>query len=122
MINIDTNILVRVFVNDNKEQYEQAKKIFKHDCDFFISSYTLLEFVWVLRSKKYTRMEIYNCLSELVELKHIVIGQKDLVINSLNRYKKGKADFADYMILEDGIRYGSKDFKTFDKILLNELK
>ena len=35
--------------------------------------------------------------------------------------RKSKADFADYMILEDGFCHGSKDFKTFDKILLSEI-
>ena len=99
MINIDTNILVRVFLADDKEQYEEAKKIFNQNNKFYISSYVLLEFVWVLKTKKYTRLEIYNCLNELIELNNIVIGQKDLIINSLNRYKNGKADFSSIVLV-----------------------
>ena len=121
MINIDTNILVRVFLADDKEQYEEAKKIFNQNNKFYISSYVLLEFVWVLKTKKYTRLEIYNCLNELIELNNIVIGQKDLIINSLNRYKNGKADFSDYMIFEDGLYNDAKELKTFDKKLFEEL-
>lgn len=121
MINIDTNIIVRVFLADDKKQYEEAKKIFNQNNKFYISSCVLLEFVWVLKTKKYTRLEIYNCLNELIELNNIVIGQKDLIVSSLNRYKNGKADFSDYMIFEDGLYIGAKEFKTFDKKLFEEL-
>jgi predicted nucleic-acid-binding protein len=121
MINIDTNIIVRVFLADDKEQYEEAKKIFNQNNKFYISSYVLLEFVWVLKSKKYTRQEIYSFLSEIIEINNLVIGQKDLIVKSLARYKKGNADFSDYMIYEDGFINDAKTLKTFDKKLLNEL-
>ena len=121
MINIDTNILVRIYLADDEKQYEAAKSIFASNKTFFISSYTLLEFVWVLRTKKYSRLEIYNAVIELVALNNIVVGKKDLIINSLVRYKKGKADFSDYMILEDGLDCGATELKTFDKKLLCEL-
>jgi len=121
MINIDTNIIVRLFLADDEVQYEKAKKIFNQNYKFFISSYALLEFAWVLKAKKYTRKEIYNAVNTLIELNNVFISQKDLIIKSLNRYKNGKADFADYMILEDGFYSGSKKFETFDKTLWNEL-
>lgn len=121
MINIDTNIIIRVFLADDKEQYEEAKKIFNQNNKFYISSYVLLEFVWVLKTKKYTRLEIYNYLNVLIELNNIVIGQKDLIVKSLDRYKKGKADFSDYMIYEDGLYNNAKELKTFDKKLIEEL-
>ena len=121
MKNIDTNILVRLYLADDQTQYEKAKSIFVSNKTFFISSYTLLEFVWVLRTKKYSRLEIYNAVSELIELNNIVVSKKDLILKALTKYKKGKADFSDYMILEDGFDSGAKELKTFDKKLLNEL-
>ena len=121
MINIDTNIIVRVFLADDKEQYEEAKRIFNQNNKFYISSYVLLEFVWVLKAKKYTRKEIYNCLNEIIEINNLVIGQKDLIVRSLDRYKKGKADFSDYMIVEDGFINDAKTLKSFDKKLIDEL-
>ena len=122
MINIDTNIIVRLFLADDENQYKKAKDIFNQNCNFFISSFVLLEFVWVLKTKKYSRKEIYNAVSTLIELSNITIGQKDLVVKALDLYKKGNADFSDYMIFEDGICNGFTEFKTFDKTLSKEIK
>ena len=58
VINVDTNILVRVFLQDNVEQAKLAQDILIKAAQaekLFISSYSILEFAWVLKAKKFTR-------------------------------------------------------------------
>jgi predicted nucleic-acid-binding protein len=122
MIGLDTNILVRLYLADDVKQYEKAKVLLSStDKSFFISSYVLLELVWVLKTRKYTRAEIYDAVSVLIDSNNISIGRKEIVIRSLDRYLNGKADFGDYMILEEGKTYNSIKFETFDKMILKEL-
>ena len=124
MIGIDTNILVRAFLEDDKIQSQEAQQILKTASDknnLFIASYAILEFVWVLKVYKFSRQEIYDAVIILVDSPGITIGNREVVIAALEHYIKGKADFGDYMILSEGLEYGSKRLKTFDKVILKEL-
>jgi len=123
MISADTNILVRAFLFDDKEQSTKAKNFILRatkNNDLFISSYALLEFVWVLKTKKFTREEIYDAVVTLVDAGGITIGQREIVLDALEKYGKGKADFGDYMIISEGERKGSHRLKTFDQKILGE--
>lgn len=123
MIGIDTNILIRVFLEDDADQAEAAKKLMeatsKHN-QLFISSYALLEFVWVLKVKKFTRKEIYEAIITLADSPGVTIGQREVVLLAAERFCKGKADFGDYMIFSEGEKYGAKNLKTFDSALIEE--
>ena len=57
MIGIDTNILVRAYLEDDKKQAEEAKNFLLQNTQenlLFISSYAILEFAWVLKTKNYS--------------------------------------------------------------------
>ena len=119
MIGTDTNILVRAYLEDDKEQAEEAKEFLiktTKENSLFISSYTILEFAWVLKTKNYKRKEIYEAVIMLMDSIGIIIGQKDVVLTALEKYIKGKADFGDYMILAEGEKNKSYKLKTFDKL------
>lgn len=123
MISIDTNILARAFLEDDPDQAKASKKLMESaakDNQLFISSYALLEFVWVLKVKKFTRKEIYEAIITLTDSPGITIGQREVILFAAEKFYKGKADFGDYMILSEGERYGAKILKTFDDALLNE--
>jgi predicted nucleic-acid-binding protein len=124
MIGIDTNILVRAFLEDDNDQAQAAKNLMeaasKRD-RLFISSYALLEFAWVLKVKKFTRREIYEAIITLADSPGITIGQREIVLLAAEKFYKGKADFGDYMILSEGEKYGTKNLKTFDNALIGEL-
>lgn len=123
MISIDTNIIVRAFLEDDYAQAQAAKKVMESAAkrgQLFISSYALLEFVWVLKVKKFTRKEIYEAIITLTDSPGITIGQREVVLSAAEKFYKGKADFGDYMIFSEGERYGARTLKTFDYALLNE--
>ena len=124
MIGTDTNILVRAYLEDNKEQAEEAKKFLlktTKEKSLFISSYAILEFTWVLKTKRYSRKEISKAVMMLMDSIGVIIGQRDVVLTALEKYIKGKADFGDYMILAEGEKNKTYKLKTFDKAVQKEL-
>ncbi|WP_075553236.1 PIN domain-containing protein [Candidatus Paracaedibacter symbiosus] len=123
MIGIDTNILVRAFLEDDINQAHLAQvfmEMASQDGGLFISSYALLEFAWVLKVKKFSRKEIYQALITLTDSPGITIGQRDVILAAAEKFYKGKADFGDYMILAEGEKYGGQLLKSFDQTFAEE--
>jgi predicted nucleic-acid-binding protein len=73
--------------------------------------------VWVLKGSNCSREEICECLLDLLDSKGIIIGQKEIIIAALEKYRRGKADFGDYMILSEGQHFGAAKLTSFDKVL-----
>jgi len=124
MIGVDTNVLVRAYLEDDKEQAKEAQEFLKKatkEKSLFISSYAILEFVWVLKVKGYDRKEIYQAVTSLTDSYGVIISHQDIVLEAITKYLNGKADFGDYMILVDGEKNKTHKLKTFDKVLQREL-
>ena len=123
MIGADTNILIRAVLDDHPAESTFAKGFLKKMAGgkkLFISSYAILEMVWVLKVKKRTRKEIYDALLDLLDSAGVVIGQREVVISALEIYIKGKADFGDYLILAEGGLYDAPKLASFDKIFCKD--
>ncbi|HJD54557.1 MAG TPA: hypothetical protein LFW11_04310 [Rickettsia endosymbiont of Proechinophthirus fluctus] len=80
MIGIDTNVLTRTFLEDDEIQGKAAQSFLKHNITnkIFIASYTLLEFVWVLKVNEFTRQEIYEAVINLIDNSSFIIGHQDI--------------------------------------------
>lgn len=125
MISADTNILARAFLEDDPVQSKEAQEFLEKAAkagELFISSYAILEFVWVLKVKKFSREDIYEAVITLCDSTGITIGSRQVVLLALEKYKTGKADFGDYMIMAEGEDNKTLKIKTFDVILREELK
>jgi len=125
MIGVDTNVLVRAYLEDDKEQAKEAQEFLKNatkEKSLFISSYAILEFVWVLKVKGYDRKEIYQAVTSLTDSYGVIISHQDIVLEAITKYLNGKADFGDYMIVVDGERNKTHKLKTFDMVLQREIK
>lgn len=123
MIGADTNLLVRVILADNEHEAAIARKFLKKATDnkqLFISSYAILEMVWVLKVKNRSRAQICDAVLTLLDSPGIVIGQKTTVMNALEKYSKGTADFGDYLILAEGETHHTPTLATFDKTLCKD--
>ncbi len=121
MISVDTNVLIRAFLADDPKQTPVAQMLLEKCANgkkLFISSYALLEMVWVLKVKKYSRSEICEALLDLLDSPGIVIGQRAVITTAVESFIKGKADFGDYMIMAEGNANGCHKFATFDQALL----
>lgn len=124
MIGVDTNVLVRIYLEDDKEQAKNAQEFLLESTkkgELFISSYALLEFVWVLKGKGRNRQQIYEAVITIIDSSGVVVGQRSVVLAALEKYIKGKADFGDYMILAEGEKNSCYNLKTFDKKFQKEL-
>lgn len=123
MIGVDTNVLVRAYLEDDHKQAKEAKEFLiklTQENSLFISSYAILEFAWVLKVKSFTRQEIYEAIMTLIDSIGAIIGQREVVLEALEKYIAGEADFGDYMILAEGTRNKIHKLKTFDKTLKKE--
>ena len=125
MIGLDTNVLVRYLVEDDKQQSERAAQLLEgsaaQDTQLFISDIVMCETVWVLGSAyRFTRAEIADALGTLLRAKMVVFSSADRLMSSLEAYRKGKGDFADYLIREHARAQGADGVATFDKKLLKE--
>lgn len=111
MISLDTNILIRLVVNDNDAQSELAERLVR-DNRVFISKTVLMESEWVLRhSYQYSREHIAWFFRQIFEPWNTVIENPEQVAKAIEWYSAG-CDFADALHLAGG---GTAMMHTFDR-------
>ncbi len=125
MIALDTNVLVRYLVDDDPQQSRQAARLIEQavarDESLFISDIVACETVWVLASAYgLPRAEIADALGALLRARSLVFASTDRLASALEAYRRGKGDFADYLIREQAHAHGADAVATFDKALLKE--
>jgi predicted nucleic-acid-binding protein len=124
VVGFDTNVVVRLLMNDNLAQVKIAEEVFiKHakDGGIFLSLLVLAEVTWVLAySYGLAREEIHARLSDLVRTQGIFVEDLDIVEQALEHYRQGKADLADFLILGKAHAQGARPLVTFDKKLGRE--
>ena len=111
MIALDTNMLVRLVVDDHPGQAEIAEKLLKtHHA--LLTRTVLLETEWVLRSSyRFPRPRIHAFFQLLLQTENAVIEDSGMVAHALDWYQRG-ADFADALHLA---ACGSVTMHTFDR-------
>jgi predicted nucleic-acid-binding protein len=122
MIALDTNVLVRFIVDDDKAQAARAARLIDRATEreetVFVSDIVLCEFVWVLSvSYRVARAEIASTLGRLVQAKQLAFTDTERVRRATDAYAKGRGDFADYLIREHARDAGCTAVATFDRAL-----
>ena len=125
MIALDTNVIVRFLVEDDKAQSRQAKRLIEsvvnRDDKVFLSDLVMVETVWVLsRSYGFDRMEIAEALRMVLSAKNIEFESSDRLAKALRSYVEGRAGFSDYLIREIALEHNCEHVATFDKRLLKD--
>ena len=129
MISLDTNVLVRFLLDeadapggvdaDYLKQRKAARRVV-HDAltagtSVYLCDVVLCELVWVLRGAyKVRRVEIVVKLEQLAAAAEVVLQNRAAVTRAIEQYKKGRADFADYLIAETSTDAGASPVYTFD--------
>jgi predicted nucleic-acid-binding protein len=121
---IDTNVLVRYLVKDDKKQAKKATDFIRGIATSggrcFINQIVLCELIWVLESAYgCSKDEIVDVLEKILITKQFEIQDKDTVRQALHDYARGKGDFADYLIGRINQNHGCKTTVTFDRALKN---
>ncbi|MBD3314362.1 MAG: PIN domain-containing protein [Chitinivibrionales bacterium] len=120
MISIDTNVLVRYLVNDDKRQSKIARELFEkavQDNDrIFVNIITLIETIWVLElSYKFKKSELINVIKDLLDYEIIALECEQRIESALSNYTSGKADFSDCLSTELSLHRAHSKLYTFDK-------
>ncbi|REJ75144.1 MAG: PIN domain-containing protein [Acidobacteria bacterium] len=125
MIALDTNVLVRLLVEDDEAQTARCKalveRIQAEGATAWVSDVVICEFVWVLStSYKLGRGDVSDLVDALLRARHLVYRDSARLRRALDRFRAGKGNFADYLVREDAVEAGCSQLATFDGALLNE--
>ena len=119
MIALDTNVLVRYLVRDDRHQAEAARALLESltpERPGYVCREVAVEFVWVLeRAYGFPRDRIGAVLEELVATEGLAIEAAGDVARAAIRYRAGGAEFSDLMILAAAERSGARPMYTFDR-------
>ena len=119
MIALDTNVLVRFLVCDDRQQAEAARALLESlaaERPGFVCREVTVELVWVLeRAYGFDRHQVANILEELVSTEGLVFEAQDDVARAALRYRNASAGFSDLMISGAARRSGAHPLYTFDK-------
>ena len=125
MISLDTNVLVRILVEDDAAQAKKAmalvKKLDAEGQTAHVADIVVCELVWVLRAcYDFSRPQIANALKRLTAARQLAFQHPDHVLRAIHAYEIGRGGFADYMIRESARQAGANLVATFDKKLHKE--
>jgi predicted nucleic-acid-binding protein len=117
---LDTNVLVRLITEDNPDQASAVLSLLEeaeaHDERFFVSTIVVCELAWTLRSRPYQfrRAAIAEALNAVLETHLFEIQDRELIQQAIAEYRRGRADFSDYLIGGENDRAGCSDTITLD--------
>lgn len=120
MIALDTNVLVRYLVQDDKTQAAVATRLIERELSEansgFITLMTLCELTWVLETSYETaRVQVAEILEAVLSTRQFQMEDPEAARRALRFYRKTPADFADALVADSGNRAGCEAFATFDK-------
>jgi predicted nucleic-acid-binding protein len=119
MLGLDTNVLIRYLVQDDRRQYEKAKRLIHREVGkgerVLVNLLVLLEVEWVLRSRyELSKAEILAVFSALLDAGDLAFEDETSVEYALYSWKDSAADFADCLIEARNRRLGCRATATFD--------
>lgn len=120
MIGIDTNILLRLVLEDDEEQVTIARSAMVKAASegrlCFINHIVLVEFVWVLESGfRKSRADIAFTLQTILDSEGFIVENREAVEKALLYFKEGAYDFPDALIAVDNRSQGCSTTLTFDR-------
>jgi predicted nucleic-acid-binding protein len=119
LLAIDTNIIVRLIVADDRAQALRARRVIETS-DVLVTATVLLETEWVLRSiYKKSPENIVGSLRGFLQLPHVFVEDRTMVNEAL-KWAEAGMDFADALHLA-GAR-GMEAFLSFDRNLERDAK
>jgi predicted nucleic-acid-binding protein len=133
LIAIDTNVLLRYLLWDDKAQSSKAAKLINGAVHVLITDVVLAETLWTLKGKKYKldKASIIAVVNSLFEEPNICFEDGQTVWRALNDYrqakpvkvggKKKEADFSDALIVNKARYYTLGKDEALDGVYTFEL-
>lgn len=120
MIAVDTNVLLRLFVNDDAAQANKARALFDayadEDDSVWIADVVLAELVWALdRAYARSRGEVVAVLRALTRNATVALECAACIADATDLYEVGPANFVDCLLAVKARRLRCTALRSFDK-------
>lgn len=119
METFDTNVLVRLLVEDDPQQSAAALICWRTALagdGAYLPKVVLAETIWVLaRAYRFKRTAILDVVGALLRSRGLKVEDEQAVSAALAAFAEGAADFSDYLILEGARTNGALPVRTFDR-------
>lgn len=125
MLAFDTNYLIRHLVQDHPKQAKIVREVIDTEVEagnpILIPDIVLCESLWVLRGNYgASRPDLVRTLRALEAEPIFTFEDPSRIKRAIDAFESGKADFADYLIVEIS-RVSGRQLLTFDRILKKEV-
>lgn len=120
MAALDTNVLVRLLVQDDAAQLTAAKRLIRRCVDagetLYVPVTVALELEWVLRSNfGFAKETVIQTLAQLLSTIEISFESESALEVALALFAKGSADFSDCLHVALAGVAGERPLWTFDR-------
>lgn len=120
MIGLDTNVVIRYLVQDDKKQSALATRFIEKtltvEAPGYINHVTLCEITWVLqRCYGVTKAQLKAIIESVLTTKQLLVENVEVVWKALRAFNANNADFCDALIGQANIHDGCEHTVTFDK-------
>ena len=123
MIAFDTNLVVRLMVEDDERQAKVALSILDNAVEksekVLVTDIVLSELEWVLDSA-YRIPRLLAAIQRLAADNRFVFEDQERLTNALARYQDGTGDLSDYLLGLKSREAGASTTYTFDRALRGE--
>jgi predicted nucleic-acid-binding protein len=125
VIALDTNVLVRILVEDDAQQTAAANRLVERalaeDATLFLPSIVLCETAWVLaRAYRFPRADLVRVLTQVLATRQLDVENAEEAERALAAYATGRGDLADYLIRERAHAAGAHVVATFDRAVQSD--
>ena len=122
MIAFDTNVLLRLLLNDDARQARKAQALLDQAASrsdkVLLPDIVLCKLEWVLGSVyEVPKAAIIETMRRLLGTEEFSFLDRVAVAGALNAYEGGSADFSDYLIGASAARAGAATTYTFGRAL-----
>lgn len=120
MITLDTNVLVRILIDDQDvTQMRAARKLAQKAKQVFIPQIVQVELIWVLvRAYDLKKPQIIFILNELYNNAAYILQHEDTFAKALQLFQENTMDFSDCLIYATSDEEQALPLYTFDKRFL----
>lgn len=118
MLSADSNVVLRLILRDDEEQYRAARTLLRTTAGCFVSHVVLAEVTWTLMAAyDFPRRRIGAAVERLLDTDGVIVQEPETVKAALADYQASKADFGDCLILAIARKHGALPLATFDAAL-----
>jgi predicted nucleic-acid-binding protein len=119
MIGLDTNILVRYFMQDDEAQVQKVNRLMASlqvKNPGYVSLVVLIELHWVLKNiYKFDRESLVTITESILRAEEFKVESSDIAWAALKQFQASSADFTDCLIARIASMGGCELTYTFDK-------